>query len=99
MPGGASHAHCPTPHGGRVSGDTSPIMARVKSNQDGAPPTRSTQSTVALSDGPNAAALFEAANKLRGSVESAEYKHLAELLDHRGLADAARPLDGLLEWP
>src|SRR5947208_8427531 len=27
-------------------------------------------------DGPNAAALFEAANKLRGSVESAEYKHL-----------------------
>jgi type I restriction enzyme M protein len=28
-------------------------------------------------DGPNGAALFEAANKLRGSVESAEYKHLA----------------------
>jgi type I restriction enzyme M protein len=28
------------------------------------------------SDGPGAAALFEAANKLRGSVESAEYKHL-----------------------
>ena len=28
------------------------------------------------SDGPHAAALFEAANKLRGSVESAEYKHL-----------------------
>src|SRR6266511_4072003 len=27
-------------------------------------------------DGPNVAALFEAANKLRGSVESAEYKHL-----------------------
>ena len=27
-------------------------------------------------DGPDAAALFEAANKLRGSVESAEYKHL-----------------------
>lgn len=27
-------------------------------------------------DAPNAAALFEAANKLRGSVESAEYKHL-----------------------
>jgi type I restriction enzyme M protein len=27
-------------------------------------------------DGPNGAALFEAANKLRGSVESAEYKHL-----------------------
>jgi type I restriction enzyme M protein len=25
---------------------------------------------------PNAAALFEAANRLRGSVESAEYKHL-----------------------
>ena len=25
---------------------------------------------------PNGAALFEAANKLRGSVESAEYKHL-----------------------
>src|SRR3954470_17487803 len=25
---------------------------------------------------PNSAALFEAANKLRGSVESAEYKHL-----------------------
>lgn len=31
---------------------------------------------VASNDGPNAAALFEAANKLRGSVESAEYKHL-----------------------
>ncbi|PZS07971.1 MAG: hypothetical protein DLM64_13670 [Solirubrobacterales bacterium] len=28
------------------------------------------------SDSPNVAALFEAANKLRGSVESAEYKHL-----------------------
>jgi type I restriction enzyme M protein len=27
-------------------------------------------------DNPNGAALFEAANKLRGSVESAEYKHL-----------------------
>jgi type I restriction enzyme M protein len=27
-------------------------------------------------DGPNSAALFEAANKLRGSVESSEYKHL-----------------------
>ena len=27
-------------------------------------------------DSPNAAALFEAANKLRGTVESAEYKHL-----------------------
>ncbi|HWX44793.1 MAG TPA: class I SAM-dependent DNA methyltransferase, partial [Solirubrobacteraceae bacterium] len=27
-------------------------------------------------DGPNGAALFEAANKLRGSVESSEYKHL-----------------------
>jgi type I restriction enzyme M protein len=27
-------------------------------------------------DGPNGAALFEACNKLRGSVESAEYKHL-----------------------
>jgi type I restriction enzyme M protein len=27
-------------------------------------------------DGPDSAALFEAANKLRGSVESAEYKHL-----------------------
>jgi type I restriction enzyme M protein len=33
--------------------------------------TRSTSS-----DSPNSAALFEAANKLRGSVESAEYKHL-----------------------
>jgi type I restriction enzyme M protein len=30
----------------------------------------------AESDGPNGQALFEAANKLRGSVESAEYKHL-----------------------
>jgi len=28
------------------------------------------------SDNPNGAALFEAANKLWGSVESAEYKHL-----------------------
>ena len=27
-------------------------------------------------DSPNGAALFEAANKLRGSVESSEYKHL-----------------------
>jgi type I restriction enzyme M protein len=27
-------------------------------------------------DSPNAAALFEAANMLRGSVESSEYKHL-----------------------
>src|SRR4051795_1704562 len=27
-------------------------------------------------ESPNGAALFEAANKLRGSVESAEYKHL-----------------------
>ena len=27
-------------------------------------------------DSPNGVALFEAANKLRGSVESAEYKHL-----------------------
>jgi type I restriction enzyme M protein len=31
---------------------------------------------MASNDGANAAALFEAANKLRGSVESAEYKHL-----------------------
>jgi type I restriction enzyme M protein len=31
---------------------------------------------MAGNDGPNAAALFEAANKLRGSVESSEYKHL-----------------------
>jgi len=28
------------------------------------------------SDSPNAAVLFEAANKLRGSVELADYKHL-----------------------
>jgi type I restriction enzyme M protein len=28
-------------------------------------------------ENPNSAALFEAANKLRGGVESAEYKHLA----------------------
>lgn len=34
----------------------------------------STQAT--NNDGPNGAALFEACNKLRGSVESAEYKHL-----------------------
>jgi len=32
--------------------------------------------TARQSDSPNGAALFEAANKLRGSVESAEYKHL-----------------------
>jgi type I restriction enzyme M protein len=31
---------------------------------------------MAGNDAPNAAALFEAANKLRGSVDSAEYKHL-----------------------
>src|SRR3954449_6502016 len=30
----------------------------------------------ASGENPNGAALFEAANKLRGSVESAEYKHL-----------------------
>jgi type I restriction enzyme M protein len=33
-------------------------------------------SPAANDDGPNGAALFEACNKLRGSVESAEYKHL-----------------------
>lgn len=32
--------------------------------------------TTTSNDSPNGAALFEAANKLRGSVESAEYKHL-----------------------
>src|SRR5579884_3280835 len=32
--------------------------------------------SVGNGDTPDAAALFEAANKLRGSVESAEYKHL-----------------------
>ncbi|MGH3265234.1 MAG: N-6 DNA methylase [Trebonia sp.] len=32
--------------------------------------------TTGHGDTPNSAALFEAANKLRGSVESAEYKHL-----------------------
>ncbi len=32
--------------------------------------------TTRQSDSPNGAALFEAANKLRGSVESSEYKHL-----------------------
>lgn len=32
--------------------------------------------TVASGGNPNGAALFEAANKLRGSVESAQYKHL-----------------------
>jgi len=33
-------------------------------------------SAPAAADSPNGVALFEAANKLRGSVESAEYKHL-----------------------
>src|SRR5918997_781440 len=35
-----------------------------------------TVSLMAGNDGLNVAALFEAANRLRGSVESAEYKHL-----------------------
>jgi type I restriction enzyme M protein len=38
--------------------------------------TSSTTTNIAESSSPNGAALFEAANKLRGSVESAEYKHL-----------------------
>jgi len=42
-------------------------------------------------DGPNAAALLEAANKLRGSVESAEYKHLVlGLLFLKYISDAFR---------
>lgn len=39
-------------------------------------PFRGMPARSANHDGPNGAALFEAANKLRGSVESAEYKHL-----------------------
>ncbi len=41
------------------------------------------------SDSPNVAAIFEVANKLRGSVESAEYKHLVlELLYLKYISDA-----------
>jgi hypothetical protein len=42
---------------------------------------------------PNGAALFEAANKLRGSVESEEYKHLVLGLSrvHLGFLRAAPP--------
>ena len=36
----------------------------------------SAMANVPSGDSPDGAALFEAANKLRGSVESAEYKHL-----------------------
>jgi type I restriction enzyme M protein len=43
-----------------------------------------------VGDGPNGAALFEAANKLRGSVESAEYKHLVlGLLFLKYISDAS----------
>jgi HsdM N-terminal domain len=49
-------------------------------------------------DGPNGAALFEAANKLRGSVESAEYKHLVlGLLFLKYISDAFEQRRGELE--
>ena len=49
-------------------------------------------------DGPNGAALFEAANKLRGSVESAEYKHLVlGLLFLKYISDAFAQRRGELE--
>jgi len=49
-------------------------------------------------DSPNGAALFEAANKLRGSVESAEYKHLVlGLLFLKYISDAFEQRRGELE--
>ena len=49
-------------------------------------------------DSPNAAALFEAANKLRGSVESAEYKHLVlGLLFLKYISDSFELRRGVLE--
>jgi type I restriction enzyme M protein len=56
------------------------------------------------SDSPNGAALFEAANKLRGSVESAEYKHLVlGLLFLKYISDAfeqrRQALEGELSDP
>ncbi|MGO9956196.1 MAG: N-6 DNA methylase [Solirubrobacteraceae bacterium] len=49
-------------------------------------------------DGPNGAALFEAANKLRGSVESSEYKHLVlGLLFLKYISDAFEQRRGELE--
>jgi type I restriction enzyme M protein len=49
-------------------------------------------------DSPNGAALFEAANKLRGSVESAEYKHLVlGLLFLKYISDAFEQRRGGLE--
>jgi type I restriction enzyme M protein len=55
-------------------------------------------------DSPNGAALFEAANKLRGSVESAEYKHLVlGLIFLKYISDAfeqrRRQLDAELSDP
>jgi len=51
-----------------------------------------------VGDGPNGAALFEAANKLRGSVESAEYKHLVlGLLFLKYISDAFEQRRGELE--
>ena len=51
-----------------------------------------------VGDSPNGAALFEAANKLRGSVESAEYKHLAlGLLFLKYISDAFEQRRGELE--
>jgi len=49
-------------------------------------------------DSPNGAALFEAANKLRGSVESSEYKHLVlGLLFLKYISDAFEQRRGVLE--
>src|SRR5438270_4796832 len=49
-------------------------------------------------DSPNAAALFEAANRMRGSVESAEYKHLVlGLLFLKYISDSFERRRGWLE--
>lgn len=49
-------------------------------------------------DSPNGGALFEAANKLRGSVESAEYKHLVlGLIFLKYISDAFEQRRGQLE--
>jgi type I restriction enzyme M protein len=48
--------------------------------------------------GPNGAALFEACNKLRGSVESAEYKHLVlGLIFLKYISDSFKHRRGELE--
>src|SRR5436305_2728859 len=59
---------------------------------------RTATMSTSRADSPNGAALFEAANKLRGSVESAEYKHLVlGLLFLKYISDAFEQRRGELE--